>query len=122
MATNAQGLGTQWSSLLSLLTERWHHLTDEDLRVLEEDLDQLVSRIQQRTGEAREVIEARLADVTARAGAAAGRYADEMGHRIRKRVDRAEDIVRHKPGQALVAAFACGVAAGVLVTVFTRSR
>ncbi|MDR3638468.1 MAG: hypothetical protein P4L84_31985 [Isosphaeraceae bacterium] len=122
MTRNAQELRAQWSSLRALLKERWTHLTDEDLSVLEGDIDQLVSRVQQKTGEAREAIEAFLAGVTARATATIVPYAQEAGDRLRERIDKAEDLVRQKPGPSLTAAFGCGLAAGLILGLMIRSR
>lgn len=115
MATDTQDIRAQWSGLLEVLMERWHHLTDADLRGLEDDIDRLVSRIQERTGETRQAIEARLADVAARAGATASRCAEEVEAQLRDGANRAEITIRRKPGKSLAAAFGCGLAAGLVL-------
>lgn len=122
MTTDAQELRSQWGSVRALVKERWAHLTDEDLQALEGDIEQLVTRIQQRTGEAREAIEGFLAGVLAHARATVGHYAHEAGDRVRRRVERAESLVREQPGPSLAAAFGCGVAAGIIVALVMRSR
>lgn len=122
MTTDAQELRSQWGSMRALIKERWSNLTDEDLHALEGDIEQLVGRIQQKTGEARDVIEGFLAGALAHARATVGRYAHEAGERVRQRVDRAEELVRQQPGPSLAAAFGCGVAAGVILGLVLRSR
>ena len=66
MAINAQELQGQWNNLRGRVKERWGQLTDDDLQIQGGNVDQLVGRIQQRTGEGRESIEKFLNDLTAR--------------------------------------------------------
>lgn len=120
--TDAQQLRGQWNSVRHLVKERWAHLTDEDFRALEQDLQQFVSRVQQRTGEAREAIEAYLAGLTAHATASASEYARQAGDRVRAGFDSAEELVRDRPGQSLVAALGCGLAAGLVLGLMIRRR
>lgn len=115
---NARELRDQWDSVRRLVKERWEHLTDEDLRILENNVEQFVSIVQQKTGEAREAIEAFLAGVIA----TASRYAHHAGDRLRERFDRAEHLVRDRPGQSVAAAFGCGLAVGLVVGLMIRPR
>ena len=57
MATNMQTIQGEWNHLCCLARQRWSQLTEDDLRVQEGNIEQLVDRIQQKTGEGREAIE-----------------------------------------------------------------
>ena len=46
-----------WNILKGKLRQRWAGLTDSDLQWIEGREDELIGRIQKRTGEAREVVE-----------------------------------------------------------------
>ena len=57
MATNVQAIQGEWKHLCALARQRWSQLTEDDLPALEGNFEQLVDRIQQKTGEGREAIE-----------------------------------------------------------------
>ena len=57
MAVNLQNLQGQWNQLKGDVKKKWAQLTDDDLRWTNGNVDQLVGRIQERTGEKREQIE-----------------------------------------------------------------
>ena len=57
MAINLQTIQGGWNHLCALARQRWSQLTEDDLRVQEGNIEQLVGRIQQKTGEGREAIE-----------------------------------------------------------------
>ncbi len=129
MATNAQTIQGQWTYLCGLAKERWSQLTDDDLGALEGNIERLVGRIQQKTGEGREAIETFFSDATSRgssavahAADAAGRYAHQVGDQIRQRYDNAESVVRHHPTETVIAAFGIGVVAGLIAGLAMRSR
>jgi uncharacterized protein YjbJ (UPF0337 family) len=46
-----------WNILKGKLKQKWAQLTDDDLQYAEGKLEELVGRIQKRTGETREAIE-----------------------------------------------------------------
>ena len=46
-----------WNIAKGKLKQKWAHLTDDDLEFVEGKEDELVGRIQKRTGEARENVE-----------------------------------------------------------------
>lgn len=140
MAINAQELQGQWNSLRGRVKERWGQLTDDDLTIHGGNIDQLVGKIQQKTGEGRESIEKFLGELSAQGGSAVaqateavGRYAQQTGDRLRdqygqiagqarERMDQAEDLVRHNPGQSVAVAFGVGLVAGLVVGLALRSR
>jgi len=140
MAINAQELQGQWSKLRGQVKEKWGQLTDDDLQIQGGNVDQLVGRIQQRTGEGREAIEKYLTELTSRGSSAISQAADTVGHyaqqaggrlrehygdmsdAARERFDRAQDMVRHNPTQSVAAAFGVGLVAGLIVGLALRSR
>ncbi len=140
MAINAQELQGQWNKLKGQVKEKWGQLTDDDLQITGGNVDQLVGRIQQKTGIAREAVEKFLTDLTqhggstvAHAAQAVGDFAHTAGDRlrdgygqvseqVRERYESAEDLVRHNPGQSVAAAFGIGLVAGLIVGLALRSR
>ncbi len=151
MAINAQELQGQWNTLRGQVKHKWGQLTDDDLQIQGGNIDQLVGRIQQRTGEGREAIERFLGELTARgssgvstAAEAVGNFAHQATDRLRdqygnlvgqvrdqygnissqarERYDHAQDLVRHNPGQSVAAAFGVGLVVGVVVGLALRSR
>ncbi len=129
MATNARELQGQWNRLRAQVRERWGQLTDDDLQIPGGDLDQLVSLVQQRTGEGREAIERFITNLSSRgsmvaehAAEALSDYSHQAGERLRERYDHATGIVRENPARSLVTAFGVGLVAGLIVGLSLRSR
>jgi len=129
MAINAQTITGEWNQLCGLARQRWSQLTEDDLGVQEGNLEQLVGRIQQKTGEGREAIEKFFSEITSRgssavahAAEAAGQYAHQVGDRLRERYDNAESLVRHHPTETVLAAFGIGLVAGVITGLAIRGR
>lgn len=63
---NSQVLAGQWNQVRGQIKKRWGQLTDDDLKLVDGNIDQLVGRIQHKTGEAREAIESFLDELTSR--------------------------------------------------------
>jgi len=140
MAINAQELQGQWTNLRGQVKQKWGQLTDDDLQIHGGNIDQLVGRIQQKTGEGRESVEKYLTELTskgsagvAQAAQAVGQFTQHAGEKlkeqygqisdgVRESYDMASDVVRHKPAQSVAAAFGIGVVAGVIVGLALRSR
>lgn len=59
---NTDQLEGNWKILKGKLKQKWGQLTDDDLDVVEGQKDELIGRIQKRTGETREAIEKALED------------------------------------------------------------
>ena len=140
MAINAQEIQGQWNKIRGKVKEKWGQLTDDDLTLAGGNVDQLVGRIQQKTGATREAIEKFLDDLTASGGSAVSQVAesarefvsqagdrfregyDQVGDMARRRYEMAEDMVRQNPGQSVAAAFGFGMVLGVVVGLALRSR
>ena len=148
---NTQVLQGQWNQVRGQLKKKWGQLTDDDLRFANGNLDQLIGRIQHKTGEAREAVEGFLDEVTAQGASAishaaetAGQFArqaataasdglNRVGEQAREGYNRisgefergyevSRDFVRHNPARSVGTAFGVGVLLGVVVGLALRSR
>ena len=54
-----------WNMAKGKLKQKWASLTDDDLQYLEGKKDELLGRIQKRTGESREAVEKAIKEATA---------------------------------------------------------
>jgi uncharacterized protein YjbJ (UPF0337 family) len=54
-----------WNLIKGKLKQKWAQLTDDDLQYLEGKQDELLGRIQKRTGESREAVETAIEDYRA---------------------------------------------------------
>jgi len=140
MAINAQELQGQWNQVKGKVKEKWGQLTDDDVNIGGGNLDQVIGKIQSRTGEARESIEKFFNTLTSGsasavshaaekardfAAGAGDRLKDGYGHVsdfAREHYEQAEDLVRHKPAQSIAAAFGLGLVVGLVVGIAVRSR
>jgi len=151
MAINAQELQGQWNNLKGQVKQKWGQLSDDDLQIHNGNIDQLVGKIQQKTGEGREAVEKFLGELTSRGssgvasateavsnfaqqagerlrdqyGNVAGQLRDQYGNvagQLRDQYGNAQDMVRHNPGQSVAAAFGVGLAVGLVVGLALRSR
>jgi len=140
MAINAQELQGQWTKLRGQVKEKWGQLTDDDLSIQNGNIDQLVGKIQEKTGVGREAVEKFLTDLTSKgssaiaqaaesvsqfASTASSRFKDQYGNlsdEAKQRYDQAQDVVRHNPGQSVAAAFGFGLVAGLIVGIALRSK
>ena len=57
-----------WNIVKGKLKQKWAKLTDDDLRFVEGKEEELVGRIQKRTGQTREQVETALADACTACG------------------------------------------------------
>ncbi len=133
MAINVQELQGQWNKLKGEVKRRWGQLTEDDLTWTGGNIDQLVGRIQQRTGETRDAIERYLNQLSSQAGSRAsamvdsmGSYAHDLKHRFRDEYDRlserahegyasVHEHVGRNPFQWIAVAFGVGVLTGLLI-------
>ena len=86
---NTQVLQGQWNQVRGQLKKKWGQLTEDDLKFTNGNIDQLVGRIQHKTGEAREAIEGFLDELTSQ-GASAISHAAEICQELCE--------LRHRPG------------------------
>lgn len=117
----------RWNQVRGKLREKWGQLTDDDVARFDGNVEQLVGRIQRKTGEARQSVEHFLEELTSdgaslmqRAESYAHQAADqvrETTQRMRESVEnsyaRAEGMVQARPGQSVAMAFGCGLVVGV---------
>jgi uncharacterized protein YjbJ (UPF0337 family) len=54
---NSDKLKGQWNQIKGELKRKWGQLTDDDLTEAEGDMEKMMGKIQQRTGESRENIQ-----------------------------------------------------------------
>jgi uncharacterized protein YjbJ (UPF0337 family) len=137
---SAQRLQGEWNSVRGQVKKKWDQLTDEDLRFSNGNIDQLVGRIQNKTGEAREAIEHYLDELTSQGASAisqaaesareyAGYAADNMregynrmSDRFGRGFDASREIVRDNPARSIAMVLGVGVLLGVFVGLAVRSR
>lgn len=133
MALNVQGLQGRWNQLKGELKKRWGELSEDDLRWSGGNIDQLIGRIQERTGETRDAIEKYLGQLSSETSStvssaveSVGSYAQEVSHRLRDHYgeisdraqegfDTARDYVSRNPMGWIAIAFGVGVLTGVIV-------
>jgi len=137
---NTQEVQGQWNKIRGKVKERWGNLTDDDLTIQGGNVDQLVGKIQQKTGEGREMIEKFLTELTSRGGAAVasaaesvGQYMHAAGENVSERYDQVaqrvsqgyeqgQELVRTHPAQSVATAFGVGAVLGLIVGLALRSR
>jgi len=137
---NTQQLQGTWNRLRGEIKEKWSNLSDEDLQLHGGNIDQVVGKIQQKTGESREAIEEFLNQLTSKGSAAlsqaaesAGQYVQQAGRQVRDRFqdvsqqamegyESMERVVRQRPTQSVAAALGVGLVVGVMVGLALRSR
>lgn len=133
-----QSLAGNWNQLRGKLNEKWGKLTDDDLRQFSGNVDQLVGRIQSKTGESREAIEAFLDQLTDEGSRVVSNMRDaiqqgaaQMTERVsesasqgyraaRRSYGEAERLVRDRPGESVAMAFALGFVTGAALVLLLR--
>ena len=88
---NAQVLQGQWNQVRGELKKKWGQLTEDDLRFTNGNIDQLVGRIQSKTGEAREAIEKFLSEATAQGSSMVAQATEQVGQYARYATDQARE-------------------------------
>jgi uncharacterized protein YjbJ (UPF0337 family) len=124
-----------WNQVRGKLREKWGQLTDDDLARFDGNVEQLVGRIQRKTGEAKQNVERFLEELAHDGGATlerAGNYAQQAVQQVRDTTQhlregvenqfaKAEGLVQARPAESVLMAFGCGVAVGVGLTLLLRS-
>jgi uncharacterized protein YjbJ (UPF0337 family) len=137
---NTQVLQGQWNQVRGQLKKKWGQLTEDDLKFANGNLDQLVGRIQHKTGEAREAIESFLDEMTSQGASAVSQAAESVKNyagyasdqvrdgynrisdQLGRRYEASEDLIRENPARTVATAFGVGVVLGVVVGLALRSR
>jgi len=137
---NQQTIEGHWNELTGKVKHAWGNLTDNDLKSVEGNVDQLVGLIQRKTGESREVIEEKLgefsekfASFTEQAATTVRQSAQQVTEKFqaatqqisdsaRQTYSEAEALVQQRPAESVAVAFGAGLIAGVVVGLVLRSR
>ena len=136
---NKQSLAGNWNQLRGKLKEKWGKLTDDDLRQFSGNVDQLVGRIQTRTGETREAIEDFLDQLTDEGSRVMSEHAAKQSSKAPPRYQNGfpkpctglsgcATIVRRsraascreRPGESMAMAFGLGFITGAALILLLR--
>lgn len=143
--TTREEIRGHWNELRGQIEERWSQLGPGDLDGVDGSTDQLVGKIQQKTGQARQKIEEELDSLLqnvsqsassateklgeygkqaqeqfARASDAAREQYDRMSDSLQDGYREAENTVRRRPAESVAVAFGTGLIAGVVVGLALR--
>jgi uncharacterized protein YjbJ (UPF0337 family) len=133
---NQEILVGKWNEVSGKIKEKWGNLADDDLTSFSGNVDQLVGKIQRKTGESRAAIEQFLGEVSGEAAGALGNLRDRaqqgmeaasgtvrQGYEsVRQGISDAEQVIADRPAQSMAVAFGLGVVAGVGLALLFRER
>ena len=140
MSTQQERVFENWDSLKGRILEHWKQLTDDDLLDVEGQLDELVTMIKHKTGEARHHIRRVINELNEEYGGkfsqareAARQYAadaneamqdatEQVRERAREGYDSAQEVVRRRPAESVAVAFGTGLLVGVIIGLIARNR
>lgn len=129
---NQQVLEGNWNEVKGEIMTKWGQLTDHDMTSFKGSVAELIGLIQQKTGNACEVIERDLneimaggAEMASRAGSSARDVAYQASERVQdgyeyaayqvdETLQRAESMIKSRPIESAALLFGTGVAVGVL--------
>lgn len=135
---NTQEIKGHWGELRGKLKEKWGQLTQDDLQIVDGNIDQLISRIQQRVGADRRAIEdfleknlpdgvtveslkhAAVEGVHQAAETVREGY-QQVSDQVSQGYSQAEGLVRNHPGESMAAVLGAGIVAGVIVGLLISS-
>ena len=127
-----------WTELKGQIRERWGQLSEDELQQAHGDAEQLIGVIQQKTGQSRAEIEEFLNHsiengytTLEQAKASARQFAENTSRRVQEQFqnvehqleagyDEAQQLVRGRPMESVLAAFGTGLVAGVVVSLLLR--
>lgn len=126
---NAQELRGHWGEVQGKLRKRWSQLTDNEVGEFSGNVQELVSKIERKTGAARESVETFLSEILESADekmSGVRDYAreslDAVNQAVADGVAEAEDFVQRRPGQAVGLAIGVGVVLGLFLSLLFRDR
>ncbi|MDZ4780305.1 MAG: CsbD family protein [Planctomycetia bacterium] len=116
-----------WNQVRGKLREKWGQLTDDDLARFDGNVEQLVGKIQRKTGEAKQSVEHFLEELSNGSASVMQRaegYVHQAAEQVRDTTQRvrdgvgngyakAEGMVQSRPAESVVVAFGCGLAVGI---------
>jgi uncharacterized protein YjbJ (UPF0337 family) len=88
---NSDQMSGKWKQMKGAAKERWGKLTDDDLDVINGQSDQLIGKIQERYGIAREVAQKQVDEWNS-----AQKRAADLRDNLDRDLDRDEDLQRRK--------------------------
>jgi len=126
---HAQELQGRWNQLQGKVKQKWGQLTDDDLRIAGGNVDQLIGRLQQKTGETRAAIEEYLdslvdeaAPKMREAGEMLREGYEQVSEQARDVYDSATTFFQRRPAQSLAMVLTAGLVTGVLVGLACHSN
>jgi uncharacterized protein YjbJ (UPF0337 family) len=140
MPVNQQVLEGDWDQLKGKVRQRWGQLSDHELEQCRGNVEQLVGRIEERTGESRADVEAYLqaaadegAGIAAQAADAVVEQANQAAETAQQAAARVADsaragriqterLIRNRPVESLAVCFGVGLVTGVVVGLLARSK
>jgi uncharacterized protein YjbJ (UPF0337 family) len=113
-----QELKGHWHKLAGKVKAKWAQLTDDDLARVEGNVEQLVGRIQQKTGEARRNIEMFL-DESIKAGAPVMQAVEDAAEKVtttaREGYKAAESRIQARPVESMAVVLGMGALLGFAI-------
>ncbi len=134
---NVEEVRDHWETIRCKLKEKWDQLTDEDLQMINDNIDQVITRIQERIGAERRTVEeflqyaADAAPTTGQLKEAAQHAAEQAAQRVRQGYDQvsqrvqegyqtAERSIRTRPLESIATTFMFGLLTGVVLGMVMR--
>lgn len=116
--STGQRIHGDWNQLAGSVKEKYGEVTDDDLRQAEGNIDRLIGIIQEKTGQAREQIEAFIDSIwqyTSDAGESARRGYQQVAQRAREGYRQSTEVLAQRPTESVLAAFGVGLLAGIAI-------
>lgn len=125
-----------WARIKDQLKNEFGDVTENELRKVEGNIEQLIGLIQYKSGQARVQIEARLAEMSLdpnsvadagreyaqQAAEAAQQFAGDIQERLGEQLDQVRETVRQRPAESVAIAFGTGIVAGIILGLLSRSK
>lgn len=138
--TKTQQWKGDWNRVAGNVKEKYGEINNDELRQVEGNADQLTGLIQQKTGQAREQIEAYVdalfrgeGSVTQRATELVQEYAEstrravqegyqQVSQRARRGYEQSTEMVADRPMESIIAALGVGLITGIAIGMSIASR
>jgi len=125
---NAQEIQGHWNQMQGKVKQKWGQLTDDDLRIVGGNVDQLIGKLQQKTGETRASIESFLnslmedaAPMMREATERIREGYEQVSQQAKQAYESASDVVVRRPVESLAVVLGLGVLTGALAGLFMPS-